>query len=325
MPRCFLLFVILFAACSKAPPPTKPLSPDDSARLSHRETAERIVVGSVALPAFVDGDRVVSRYADGRIEHEGDGLIWLGVTLAGLPCDMGLDLEARAAAGIVADNGSLSRHPSRPDDASLDGALGLYRGVIERSVRCGRGDVWREAMQKHVDLLDRTGGRLNERGSAIIALDFIAVARLAAIAAGANVRRPTDAELGRLEAEAVGFAKVVAGGYRLWKAGLVDKAPACFRLHLSYLTLRSMERSGVGVSGGGRASFCDTVDFADLPLVEHWCGRGDLVGWIQSFQHDLFEFQHQRCTEYESPDGKPDLHTPGVDKLIAEREAYDNL
>lgn len=314
-------------ACTKKPAPPEVSSPDEGDRSSHRATALRVFIGDADLSgSFVDGSRIVSRRTSGAVEHIGDGLIWLGYGLAGLPCDIADPLERAAAAQLLSDGGNLSRHPLRPDDASLDGALGLYLGVVERASRCGTAAVWTDAMASHIALVERTGGLLNERGTARMPGPFRTVMRLAARTAGVNLAAPSEQELGALEAAVNGWAKAVQTSYTAWKVapGKLDP-PACFRLHLGWIALRTMEKAGESVSNAGRASFCESVDFANLPVVDHWCGRGDLLEWVHSFRFDEWEVRHQRCAEYEAPDGAPDLHTPALDKLIAEREQFENL
>lgn len=263
------------------------------------------------VDGFLDGGWIVSRYPGGEPEHLGDSLIRSGLAMAALPCDgPGATIEAELAGRIDAAGGGLQRHRELPDDVSLDGALGLYFGVASRVRRCpGSRELWRPVVEKHVALVVELGGRLNRAAAAELEVDFKYVLRRL----GASLDIDTSAVGGAkdaLEREAAAWAQTALAAHS-----------ACYRVHLGWLALRTLDELADPTSGQGRALFCAATDGADLPVVDRWCRRVSLKPWIESYEFDKWAYRHEDCPAWQTPD-ESGRHHPAIDLALAVREEY---
>jgi hypothetical protein len=256
---------------------------------------------------------VVTRRPDGSAEHVGDALIWTGLALYGLPCDLGELVEDHLIEVITRNGGALVRYEPLGDyaggrEVSLDGALGLYRGVASRSVRCGTAAKWRPVIGQHIDYMREHGGRLNAGSSASLeGFDALPVSLHRHLAGGAD---PGDGDYSPSVSRLI-----------LWTGAVTATKSACFRIHLSWLILRTWQEIGAEFRPETRWAFCAAANGSNIPVVDHWCNRGDLSGWAESYEPNRWEYAHQRCSGWESPDGDGD-ETPGLDLLVGLREAY---
>lgn len=292
---------------------------------SKPETLERISADAAALIAYngaltrlvdlglIDGSGfIVSRYdGDGTAEHQGDSLIWSGVALASMPCAAARPIADGLRDMVSAQQGGLYRHPSLPESVSLDGAVGFYYGLADRLKRCGDAADWKETALELDAFADENGTAINAASDAKLIPEFT-FARDAALSMAGARGKPHGSRLATLEAQVVGWAK----------AAKAAKA-SCFRIHVGWLALRTAETAGYSLTAAGKASFCAITDGLSLPIIDHWCGRDGLLSYLDSFQYNQWEYRHQRCPAWETPDGRPGLNTPAVDRLAALRAAYD--
>lgn len=303
----FFAFALVFAAllvvgCGAAdePPRDEPVDPIPSL---YGAAQDRLV-------GMLDGGYVVSRWQDGRPEHIGDSLIWSGLAMFALDCEHGAAIEDALLAMVGELDGGLWRHPMRPGDVSMDGAVGFYRGVAWRVDNCeGSADKWRVAFAKH-QAFSEPGGKLNPSANATLPKEFTYVRDLLAHKLG-SAGRPHSDRLRALEGQIVA-----------WATAVKQTKAACYRIHLGYQTLKTLHQLGADVSATGKELFCKTTADTDLPTVDHYCGRRDLGAWIDSFTWNTWEHRHQRCPAWESPDGKDGLATPGLDLVEALKEKY---
>lgn len=300
----------LFSACAKVP--DKPDLDDAPASVveHYNGAVERL------LSRHIENGWVVSRAPDGSPAHVGEGLIWTGLLLAALPCDLGDTVEAHLIDAIERHDGALVRYEPLGEyeggrEVSADGALGLYRGIAHRTEVCGTGSAWTNALRLHQGYIKAHGGRLNANAEANLGV-FADVLRLVASRVpGSSDGGPSDQSL-----------RSILQAVTAWSAGVTATKAACFRIHLGWLALRTLETSGYSVSDGDRQRLCFATAKTDIPVLDHWCGRGDLKGWIEDFEFNRFEYAFQRCPRWEDPDGDGD-ETPGLDYLIGIKEAYE--
>jgi len=238
---------------------------------------------------------VVSRWSDGPIEHTGDSLLWTGMAMGVLDCERG-SVPEKALLDMLEETGGYAyRHPREAArEPSLDGHLGLYWGIAHRVSRCpDSAHVWAQALAAHKPV---------------------------------NVNIPFTKVLDSVKYQ-LGLAPRPTGTATLtdsiaaWAYGVVLTKASGYRIHLGFLALETLEATGAGLPAAARSKFCAATGGAGMATVDHWCGRGDLVSWIQKFESDRFEFSHQRAA-WESPDGKPGLETPGLDLIVAIATAY---
>jgi hypothetical protein len=301
--------VTILTAClvfSCGSPQEKPdrLTPDEFLSAKHSEARTR-------LNNFLDPDPwVVSVYDNGRIEHTGDSLIWTGILLASLPCDPEAEaLTLSLQQTLWQSMGEIYRHPTLPDKISLDGAIGLYRGISSQVHRCTWAkDLWREWVLSHRNFLALNDSKLNKASEVRLenGFEILLSALLYSLGEGS---RPSSTD---------SFAAKMTA----WAAAVRFSKPSCFRLHLGYQSLRILDDTGVGISPRQRAIWCEQAAGNDVPLIDHYCGRKDIRPWIEAFSYNTWEYRHQRCGDWEKPDGKTGLETPGIDLMHAIVEAY---
>jgi len=295
------LLCILCGACGRADEPSKDI-PSDEIRAAYQSVQDRLLQLS-------DGGWIVSRDQNNVIKHQGDSLIWTGLALYALDCEHGTASED-VLLGMMTDlNGGLWRHPSLSDKASMDGALGLYRGISWRIEHCeGSKGKWIAAFSLH-DKFSRPSGKLNPNSGAVLPREFTYVRDLLSHRLGLG-GDPSNDRLRALEVQIAG-----------WAAAVNAKHAGCFRAHLGYQALKTIQALGGPVSDGGKDAFCAATRGMDLPTVDHYCERSDLKVWIANFTYDQWEFRHQRCGSWETPDGKG-YKTPALDLAEALKEAY---
>ncbi len=296
MRRLFpILLALTFCSKEKVPVP-EPVTP--ASERDYQETKDR-------LSRFLDQDYVISRQPDGTPDHLGDSLIWQGMSLYALRCDDGKRQAVAVRDMMLRLGGGLSRHPSMPDDISMDGALGTYLGVSRRLRDCGEGDFWAEPFQKHKDL-----GKLNPHSDEAWpkGFDYVRDSLFARLGIGAE---PSSESKATMEAAVV-----------TWATGTALRHEACYRIHLGLIAFQASEVLGGKISDPARAGFCEATKDLGLPTVDRWCGRDGLLAYLESFKYNEWEFRHQRCLAWESPDGGG-LETPAVDRLVALRDQYD--
>lgn len=275
----WLMAFLALAGCGrKDKPAAEPASDADAALYT-------AVAG--ALPQFLDhGGWVVSRGAN---TNEGDSLFFSGLAMYGLTCADGEPIAAALEAQMK--TGVLVRYPGNKDSVSLDGQLGLYRGIAYRVMHCAETARWHDAMAAaKLDTLTL--------GYDAVRQDLLAKVGLADHGADGTLAA-------RLEADSLGEARAANTGHI-----------ACFRLHFSLVALQTREDLGGKISELGRAAFCDAARGTRIATLEHFCGRDDLAAYVGAFKRDVWIYAHQRCPGWETPDAKGDRE-PGTDALVA--------
>lgn len=303
-----LLATLLGAGgCHKDKRPA-PEAPNPSVRDAYDGTVLRLSAG------FTENGWVVSRDEAGRPVHIGDSLLWTGLWLAAAPCDVGEESNQALRRMVSGRGGGLVRYesvggtdPGTIPPASLDGALGLYRGLAERVVRCAGTWEWEDFLRLHFDYLVAHDDKFDEKGDAYLTEEFGYVLQALGSKMGIAAA-PADNDIRKLETLVTGWAAVVNATHA-----------AAYRVHLGLVALQTVERLGFRVEWGG---FCAATRGVDIPTVDHQCGRGDLKAWIDGFQFNRWEYRHQRSGSWETPDGNG-FHTPGLDLIVAIRDAYE--
>jgi len=282
-----LLPLILLLACS----PSQPDVYSGEFGQQESEVQERLMVLS-GPPGWV-----VSRDGSGNAVARGDSLIWTGMHLATTSCDYESPLFSAFPDGV------LYRHPAYPDRVSLDGLLGFYYGLAYRLVKCGDIDKIRQAFLPHYLYTIAHNGTLNpnEPRYGKLELEFSYLRDLLAYRLGVIEKKPTN-------------QKPFETLMHLWTYGVLIKKAACFRIHLAWLGLRTSELLG-GLSSSGKSEFCSAQSGSDLPVVDHWCGQKSMLDWLNKFKINEWEYRHQRCSGWETPDGMG-FERPGLDFLI---------
>lgn len=282
-----------------------PVDPDEATHARYHEAVERL------SSSFMENGWVVSREADGTPQHTGDSLIWTGLWLAAAPCTAGIDSARMLQATILDLGGALVRFQPLPEkyvdnQASLDGALGLYRGIAHRITECEEIEPWVEVVHRHKQYLADHGGLVNVDSQGRLVGEFRYLVDLLAWRLGLG-DEPDQTSPDRLMATVTGWAALVNATQE-----------AAFRVHLGYQALKTAETLGEGINWYG---FCGATSGMGMALVDHQCGRADLKTWIDGFEYNTWEYQLQRA-KWEDPDGKG-LATPGLDLLVAMKTAYN--
>lgn len=273
-----LIFLLLLLGCQHdIPKPDEDTFPVDPAL--YDEAADRLM-------GMLDEGWVVSRFTDGTIRDQGDSLLFTGIAMGALDCQRGTVLEAALLKMLEEKHGGVYRHPSIPDDYSLDGLLGLWWGIAHRTARCpeARG-YWAAALPTHA--------------AAVSVEPFFGVVLEQVMASLGVGGAPSVGERGSLGSEVSGWASLVVSA----------RSPA-YRLHLAWLALDVVD------APRGKDAFCGVVNPAGIALVEQFCGRGALSRWVHDFAYNRSVYGFQRAS-WEGFDGVPNLNTPAIDLLVA--------
>lgn len=266
------------------------------------DVAERLVKD------FQVGGYVVSRDAQGRLEHQGDSALWTAIAMASLPCEQGQAFEDALVGSLLREDGRFIRFDPLPagyrgNETSRDMEVGAIFGFAMRARQCpDRRPILKKAWKAHRAYVKRTG-KLSD-GSKIHffmtpGLDF--VWDLVGHELDLN-ERPGKASMAAFESSVL-----------LNVTTITKRRMACYPVHLDTLLLVTTARLGLPVTELTRREFCHQTRGMGLPLTEWYCGRA-YQSFLTDFQYNQYEYRHQRCNR-ESPDGGTD-QTPGVDFLI---------
>jgi hypothetical protein len=305
MRKIFLLFCALFLSCS-SPKQADKEAPDAIIRGKYLEAIARLKRN------HLENGWVVSRTIEGEPEHQGEGLLWSGLWLAAAPCGEASETSLVLRDMVMRHKGGLVRIEPLGEyeggrEVTLDGALGLYRGIAEEVMRCGNKGDWYEPTLAHLNYVVQHSNKFNEKSKAELIREFTYILDLLAYRLSIRGEPSTD-RLRILEAQITSWAAAV----------VTAKAPA-YRIHLGFIALETVETLGKKVNW---SSFCLATNGVDIPLIDNKCGRGDLKAWIDAFQYNDFEYRWQRSGKWEKPDGNG-LETPGLDYITAMGVAYD--
>lgn len=309
-----LLFtILLFSSCSTVDERAKPKEPTDKIRATYLEAVDRL------FASHLENNWVVSRYLDGDTEHEGDSLLWTGIAMASLPCELGDVIEDAMAATIRRNGGALVRYEPLGEYANgreitFDGATGLYFGIFNRLENCGDTAMarWRNVWGLHLDYLQRNDWRFHANADASMPPGFNVLRDYISHILGLG-DKPVGSRIRLLESEAAA-----------WSVSVIESGKPCYPAHLSFLYMLFLEKSG-DLLKGAADTFCYATEEASMPWIDHWCGRKDISKWVSVFEYDKWEYRHQRCGSHETPDGKPRLMTPALDLIAALAYAYPKL
>lgn len=306
----WILTIILLLSCAKAKDEPDPLDPVEPIPSIFYEATTRL------MTQHLEAGWVVSRDGDDPA-HVGEGLLWTGMWLTVASCVNGAHSEAMLQKMIESHDGALVRYEPLGEyeggrEVTLDGALGLYRGVAYRIKHCPTSrEAWLKALTLHKEFLDAHGGRLHPGVDEQLTPEFDLLLDLLL----------ADLSDGGFDLLRSGRIGALVDEVSAWTLGvMVTHAPA-YRANLSLITLQTLEELGVEIPQSGRDKFCAVSNGIDIPTVDHWCGRGDLPGWIMQFHYDEWEYRHQRSGAWESPDGDG-LKTPALDLLVGIKQAY---
>lgn len=308
--KVFLALVLcVFYGCGKADEKPEPETPTDPIVELRTATVNRLVQN------HIENFAVVSRHPDGLPEHEGEGLIWAGVALQSLTCEEGFFLELAVRDMITRHGGALVRFEPLGEYAggreiTADGAIGLYAGVAARIKKCPETIAfWSETMRLHKDFLDSHRGALHPNVVAKVPAEFTFSRDLLFHKLGLAGSPDSDR------------AHVLESQLVVWAWGVKQTKSACFRLNLSLLAVDTIESLDGSLSQNFRNLWCAATDGTDVPLIDHWCGRKSITEYVATFKQNEWEYRHQRCGAWETPDGDG-LTTPSLDLLRALSVGY---
>jgi hypothetical protein len=305
------LALAICAGCEKADDPVEPVTPTQDDRALYDQASGRLTTGHV-YGRF----GVVSLKPDGMAEHQGEALIWGGTSLWALSCSRGKAVSDALRAMLVRLDGAMVRVEPLGEYAdgrqiSMDGVIGAMLGIARRVTDCGEAELWRDPMRRMVVFQNSHGGRLHPDSNARIVGEFKAVRDFIAWKVGAIADEPSADRMRQLEQTVGGWAAAVRAAH---DSGV--GADACFRVNLGWSALMTLETMGRATSQLGRDQLCAASTTMDIPTVDHWCGRQSIVGYLETYQDDLWEYRHQRCGSWESPDGDGNV-SPELDRLVA--------
>lgn len=231
---------------------------------------------------------------------QGDSLIFSGIAMGVGTCD-GIGEKIETALLDSMPIGTLFRHPTLSDKISMDGALGLMFGIAARWRFCDQAEV----LKKWSDFVAAINPKkLNPNSDVGLPLEF------------GYVLDVLKWKMGIQSEPNISRRAVLETQISTWAHAVVESKSACYRIHLGWLALRTLELLGNPASSLGKASYCSAIDPGQIPLIRHWCGGNLLVEYAKQYQTNEWSYRHQRCGGWETADGAQALR-PGVDMLVA--------
>lgn len=313
-----LSFALTLTACGaqEQPEPTPPTATEGEL---YTRITKRLVENHVD-----DHGQVVSLRKEGegtRPDRLGDSWFMSGVAVATLDCAKANELAEAHADLILQKDGRIDRHdPLKVCDGpgcdsktwySFDQEIGYLYGLARLVGRCGApAQKVVDAFDAHDRYIERNRGRLHEDPSVdAMPPEFTFLHDAVAHSFNRGGRPHPD--------------RLITLGKQIstWNFGTKTGRAACFRANLGWMTMRGIEGLGYAFAAPSKGIMCESSAGMELPHWDHSCGRGGLQAWLDGFELNRYEFALQRCY-WESPDGAPDLATPGVDYLVAFREQH---
>ncbi len=288
----WIIFTFLMLSCGPKKEVPSPMTIDPEA--PHQVRYDEVVA---RLPDFLDKGFIVSK-KDGESHGLGDSLLFSGLALYALDCKAGQPI-ADAFLKMLKDlDGGVYRHPDIPDkEPSLDGLLGMYRGIIKR-IGCDGIAPWAEAMKNH-----------RARMAASLPPEFNLISDTLAF------------KLGLAGIPDQRRVKTLALEVSTWAFLVKQSKTACYRVHLGLIALQAMDDMGMGPDEQSRGHFAEASSGLDMPTVDHYSGRPGLKDWLDNFEYDVWQYYFQRCPRWESPDGQG-LNHPALDFLVGYADLY---
>lgn len=312
MKHLAIALLIVSCATSKGERKNEKRNPSDDIQATYSAAVDRL------KKDFIEDGWIVSRRDDGSTEHEGDSLIWTGIAMAALSCNDGQIFADRMRQMIEENNGALVRYEPLGEYAggreiSFDGATGLYYGLFQRFKRCEQDlQDWKPTWQKHLSFLKENNYRLHPNSNATVAPQFNSIRDYISYQLGIFAEPPSSWRYRTLEGMAM-----------TWSSAVVESKQPCFRVHLAWLYMSFLDDADVMLESA-YDGFCYATENAQMPVIDHWCGRFDITKWVEGFEFNRWEYENQRCASYEKPDGKG-LQTPGLDLIFNIAFAYPEV
>lgn len=247
------------------------------------------------LPRFLDRGFVVS-LGSGIPRNQGDSLFFSGLALYALDIDEGQPIADALVKMLTDLDGGTYRHPDRKDEVSLDGLLGMYRGIAKRIRYFDEGDLWRPLLAKHQHKTSLPG-----------AYSLIPDTIYWQLGLG---QEPCPERFKNLIKEAVNWTE------RTRQARL-----SAYRIHLNLLALQTMSELSAIPSMDLLEHFSIATNGLEMRTIDHFLGRPGLLAYLDSFVYNQWQYAHQRCVLWETPDGASEEH-PGLDYLVGWADYY---
>lgn len=264
------------------------------------------------LSGFLEGGYVVSRDRRQEPMHQGDSLLWTTLAMASLPCAQASPILEALTRSIERHDGRILRFEPLPDsyrgnETSRDAEVGALYGFATLSQRCPQyRDSLARAWGRHREFVESHDGRLHEGSNPNFYMnpglkfvwDLVSHHLLGSA-------RPSSESLHFFEAAVT-----------LSSTTIRNQKSACYPNHLSTLLLTTAAKLDMPVNHLTRREFCHQTRDLDLPLTEWYCERGEGRAFLANYQVNQWEYRHQRCPSWESPDVDAGDSSPGVDYLV---------
>ncbi len=273
-------------------------------------TAKAQEVEERMMRDFTQDGWLVSYDTSGMPVGLGDSLIFTTIAMGVVSCENAAKIMQALGSQLVMTGGAFQRFNPLPQEyvggreVSYDGETGAMFGWTMAVRRCPAlrgdlGDLW----NLHRSFVLANDGRLHPSArdaSLVPGLDY------AWDYVGHEFGLRGEPHKNRL----IGFEAALLG----WAQAVKSSKAACYRVHLGLLHTLTLAKLGAGISKPAKEKFCAITRNMDMPLTDWFCERGDPRSWLSSFEYDKWEYRHQRCGAWESPDSRG--RTPGLDFLV---------
>lgn len=304
-----IVSLALIFACGKSKPVDK-VEPDNQSQLRFENMQDRLV-SNFLLDGFV-----ISKDKNGQPEDQGDSLLFTGLTLGVLDCELIGSRNLLAPFERMQDNfsGYLVRIDPLPEEYRLngntisrDGATGALYGLQLAKRRC-------PALSQRIDHIlsrwkDAVGSSLVLYPKSLAGIITPSFRTFWKVGHGVGI---SDIEYEEYIVSGLATIEIIKASHS-----------ACYPIHLQtiqHLTFEIMHRP---ILKRNKDEFCALTKGFGLLLTDWYCGRSgdDLKLWLDNPEQSKHVYMSQRCT-WENGDADDKL-SPRVDFLVLYRHIME--
>ena len=252
---------------------------------------------------------------EGRVDLEGDSLLWTGLAMRVLPCAEALPMLEALEASAEMRGGAFVRYEPLPpkfdgNEVSRDGVIGAAFGLLSLDARCPVlrpriAALWGDFIRF---VKEHGGGALYPGTTATLTVPFgVTLDLVTTRLLGADEGETSEGELAAAEA-----------GHLMSTARVTKARRACYPAHLVAMQVLIADACGRPFSQAFMDAWCDLTDGAGMPLADWMCSRAPAILLLGNPRFDprKWMYEHQRCEAWERPDLGADEESPHLDWLL---------
>jgi len=278
----------------------------------YKEIKERL------FDRFLSDGYVISRLNDTPY-HLGDSLLWTGILLASLDCEEVEKSFNGLTRSLDEHDGFFVRFLPLPAEyvggreVSWDGEVGAMFGWASLWRRCPSfHSQLREYWEKHKNSVENANELYPDTDARLVS----------------GFRVPFDSISNKLGFNSnVSNIRMATLGFIMdrWTKLIVATKASCYRIHLMTITALTQDLIDRPIPSLWKNRFCNNTNGLGLELTDLYCNRSNFKEFFEEFEYNRWEYKHQRCRQWETPDSKEGLETPAIDYLILYKLAKEGI